>query len=103
MTKSKSGELGAGNPSGTDAGGAVPTAATPLAPRTRRWTIVVGAVIVALTVAVGALSLAGGMHPAWRSLIATVSPRPPAKILLWRDAEGAIRKAAVDPVKYEEF
>jgi hypothetical protein len=103
MTKSKSGEPGAGDPSRTDAGGPVPTAAAPLAPRTRRWTIVVGAVIVALTVAGGALSLADGMHPAWRSFVASVSPGPPPKIVLWRDAEGAIRKAAVDPIKYEEL
>src|SRR5260221_11975353 len=101
MTNSKSGEPGAGNISGTDAEGrAVPTAAAPAGPR---WPIVVGAVIVAVTVAGGALSLVGGMHPAWHSFVATVSPGPPPKILLWRDAEGAIRKAAVDPVKYEEL
>jgi hypothetical protein len=102
MTRLESSEPGAGDPSEAGAP-AMPTATTPAAPSARRWAIVGGVGIVALIVAAGALSLTDGMHPAWRSLVAAVSPGPPPKMLLWRDAQGAIRKAAVDPVKYEEL
>src|SRR5260221_11176952 len=93
MTNSKSGEPGAGNISGTDAEGrAVPTAAAPRGPR---WPIAGGAVIGAVTVAGGALSLVGGVHPAWPSFVATVAPGHPPKISLWPEAHGAIPQASL--------
>lgn len=101
MTEPESGESGTSDRASADAFAAAPAPTGAGPARGRRAAIVVGGIIVAAIVGGGALSLTVGPRPAWRSLVTALSP--PSKVLIWRDAQGAFRKAAVDPVKYEEL
>src|SRR5882724_11843715 len=75
--------------------------------RGRRTFVVTGTAIVAV-IALGVLSSTTGLYPVWRSLADSVSPispmsGPASKALVWRDAQGVLRRAAVNPVSYESF
>jgi hypothetical protein len=102
MNRPEGDDAPASDPLSADAAG---DAASTVSIRLRnRRAMVIGIVIAASIATGGALALTVGLYPAWRSLVA-VSPlsEPASRVLVWRDAQGVLRKAAVDPVKYDEL
>ncbi len=106
MRNPQSGEPSSHGSAGMDAapGDAVPPARSAGSAGKARAAILIGAVVAAATAALGIVAASTvEPSPAWRALIVSLSPGPPPKIVVWRDAAGAIRKAAVDPIKYDDL